>query len=420
MSMHDLMKQLSMEADDLATEESGELTDVFDELSGEEPRETATDMVAHADKAQFVADQLDELADKAEEVAQEDKEYMLNDVSTEAMAMVYRNIMASNGLDLRATSFEANYDHLGKMRGLAQDARASAQQMHGLHDSILNFSPEGKFNRWIGKDRRVINSAFAEMKKNRAKAGNLKALEEKPVVINSRAFGKFLTRSDGSISDIGKEIKKDVDLMISTHKQLETGLEKLLSDLKSGKDLTSDYFGTFDVIGKPLMGLRSFTAEEYDYDENKFMIGLKSIPGTLLRFIGWRIVYGLTVGVAGMVIPGLWVITSTAAVGYGSLALTAVVAAKTTIENNLDKSQGVAGAANMDEAYNSMEQLRVIFDRSSIEKSFASIKEISKGSENARVVDGIIKSAMVIHEGIYEHSMYLVESTSRLSVKLNS
>lgn len=407
MAMQDLMKQLSMEADELAASEAGVTSDMFEEMSDEEPRETATDMVAHADKAQFVADQLDDLADKAEEIAQEDKEHMLNEVSTEAMSMVYRNIMASNGLDLRATSFEANYDHLGKMRGLAQDARASAKQMHGLHDSILDFSPEGKFFSFLRMDKLKLKKAYDDVIQSKNRLGNV---DKKPVrskLLQPRLYG-IAYRNGRPVKDVSVEILKDVDLLIESKKTIETNIKLVndwISKLKDGQDVKLPELKDSGVLNTPLLGNRQVNKDSTAYNQAN---RIKDNPIYGSGIAPWKFVTASAIagGVAGVI---------TASGGAAGGLVPIVLVAGVGIHNHIKDNEQLASTGtsvdlgDIDKVLAGFRKLDTVMSREFHVDD--SIVKQAKEVGNDEAVRAAKKAYATLYQNlemVYEHGFYLI------------
>lgn len=408
MSVRDLLIQLSQESDVL--EDVSEST--VEEIVEKSP---VAEMVLHAQQAEEVADQLNELAEKAEEVAEQDKEYLVNELSTEMMHMCYRNIMSTAGLDTRAHSFESNWDNAGKVRGIAKDARHSAKQMSKLHDSILDFSPEGAITRALGIDRNLIKRSYAKLQGNMIHVNRFKELDERPVRVTTKNLYEFFVRDGSPVYDIGKEILEDVNLLIKTDEQIRMGLEKLIRQLRSNEIPSNDPFGHFDILNTPLLGNRMVMTG----DPKTFSTWgiIKSIPGWFLRFLGYRIAYMAVGTLALLTVPPLGLllyhVNTAAALG------TAAYAASKTIDKHREKEQGVSTLKTLNQAYTSLNSLKDILSRSRVEALFDEVSELSKNSESKREINGLVKNILKLNSGVYEHALYILNKTTDLSIVVN-
>lgn len=251
------LAQLSVESAEDRYEEAMEVA----EASKEEGMESVSDMVEHAEKAEEVAEQLEELAEKAEEVADEDKAYLLNEVSTEAFSMVYANIMKTNNLQMAATSFESAQTHQEKMLGLAKDARGVVMHVRQYQDQVLDFSPEGKFLSFLRRDKALIKKSFATLLELEQ---NVKSLGE--VVPNVELIGKntqaAVMRDGKPVSDVSAEVIKDIQLILKSKQTIESNLSKVLQFVKSdpSSDATPPALTMPELFGEPLLGNRKVGA----------------------------------------------------------------------------------------------------------------------------------------------------------------
>lgn len=411
MSVRDLLKQLSQESD-----YSDPLDDVSESTVEDVVEQSpVAEMVLHAHQAEEVADQLNELAEKAEEVAEQDKEYLVNELSTEMMHMCYRNIMTTAGLPVAAHSFESNYDSMGKVRGLANDARHSAQQMSKLHDSILDFSPEGVISRALGIDRNQIKQGYSKLQGNMIHVNRFKELDERPVRVTTKNLYEFFVRDGAPVNDIGKEIIDDVNLLIKTDEQIRTGLEKLIRQLRSNEIPSNDPFGQFDILNTPLLGNRMVMTG----DPKTFSTWgiIKAIPGWVLRYLGYRIVYMVVGGMASLVVPplGFLLYNLTTPIALA----TAGYAASKSIDARREKENGVSTLKTLSQAYTSLNSLKDILSRSRVEVLFDEVSELSKNSESKREIDGLVKNILKLNSGVYEHALYILNKTTDLSIVVN-
>lgn len=259
MSVRDLLKQLSQESDVL--EDVSETT--VEEVVEQSP---VAEMVLHAHQAEEVADQLNELAEKAEEVAEQDKEYLVNELSTEMMHMCYRNIMSTAGLDTRAHSFESNYDSMGKVRGLAKDARYSAKQMEDLHASILDFSPEGKLRSFFRFDKMRISKSYKQLKEAAEKVRN----RGKAKVHPGDAWDDFhydvsaiSFRNKDVVKELSSELIKDIRLILDSKSTIDDNIKRVIdygNALARGNSTpTPPTMKLPPMFGVPLLGNRMVT-----------------------------------------------------------------------------------------------------------------------------------------------------------------
>lgn len=402
LSLAEKMKQLSFESNEEILNEAIEQA----KEQEEEGMETVSDMVEHAVKAEVVAEQLEVLAEKAEEVADEDKEYLLNEVSNEAFAMVFSNIMASNNLNMQATSFESAHTNSEKMKGLAADARAVSTQVRGLEAQLLDFSPEGKINSFLRRDKAKINKAMTELKGLELRKDDLEALDGEGIRVGEISTTKFFHRADKPAKELAKEISHDVKLMLETTKQVEDTLTKVLSDVKAGKSLEDFPVTKFSIVNQPLLGNRSLGMGTYDGH-------VAGDLGQQLKTGTWIGLKALVIGaVTGAVTGNPVVFLLTAGASAGMMASKASNKVETTI----------VSIDGINQTVGELQKLTNTLDKSRTEKLLeeisVAIKERKGDTEGEAVskkaVKDILAACAKVQDAAYEHSFFLLTRTAAM------
>lgn len=138
LTMKDFMLQLSQESADVEEQaktvlEEGKLQDGTPVSDDKES--AIKEMIDHAERARSMARQLNELASKAEEILEEDKEHLVNEISTEAFQMNYRHIMENAGLQDSIVSFESK-DKKVELEYLIEETRKMAAKIEELESRI--------------------------------------------------------------------------------------------------------------------------------------------------------------------------------------------------------------------------------------------------------------------------------------------
>lgn len=408
------LAQLSVESAEERYEEAMEVA----EASKEEGMESVSDMVEHAEKAEEVAEQLEELAEKAEEVADEDKAYLLNEVSTEAFSMVYANIMKTNNLQMAATSFESAQTHQEKMLGLAKDARGVVMHVRQYQDQVLDFSPEGKILSFIRQDKAKLDKAMAELRSDSLNNEQQENLKQNGAQITRQSIVKFLQKNGKPVTNFTDEVKADAAAILQGHKQVEdmlSTLEKFVKDDKAGATLPAV---TFALEGKPLMGNRAFGTSGASS-------AVKSMNKSFLKSLGWAFLtsigYGLVAGFATVIvftIPGVapavrGSAAAMAAVGNATRAAQLTGAVKGAMRGVTKAEQATLNFDGYQSIVQELGKLENALNRDRFLEKVDSIRKAAAQMENkpeglSATLGGLSK----LYEGVYGHAFYLITNVA--------
>lgn len=405
MSVRDLLKQLSQESDVLEDDSESTVEDIVEQSP-------VAEMVLHAHQAEEVAEQLNELAEKAEEVAEQDKEYLVNELSTEMMHMCYRNIMTSAGLDSKAHSFESNYDHLGKTRGLAVDARQSAQQMSRLHDSILDFSPEGKLRSFFRFDKRRISSSFKQLKETADKVrfkGDSKVDAGDPFNNIHYDVSAISFRDNKAVTDLSSELLKDIRLILDSKSTIDDNIKRVIEfGNKIARGSTSPTPPTMKLppmFGVPLLGNRQ--VDDKSSSSNTFTESSYNNSFTSAMSDGEVFVYAFAMTLLG---PIGSVINVYKSMKHGN---------KT--KKQLEDSGLHMKFSEFDKIVSEFDKLKSVLERADgvEDKIEAQIKEIKdqklpNGKSAAAVMRSVYGQLYQQQEMVYEHAFYLLTKSSNV------
>ncbi len=369
--------------------------------------ETVSDVIEHAVKAEVVAEQLEELAEKAEEVAAEDKEYLLNEVSNEAFAMTFRNIMVSNGLGVKATSFESAHTNGEKMLGLAADSRAVAVGVRQLQDNLLDFSPEGKVLSFLRRDKAKLQRAFSDLKAISLREDELKAKLGEGVRVTDKSQIKFFFRGGEPVSSIAKEIEYDVKLLVTAHKQLEDVLGKLKTASANGGSSDDVTVPDFTIVNEPLLGDRKYGEGAWlPSQRTSHLTAGQTIKGALWANLA-SLPLGIIVGaaltpVAGPIAAGV--------AGYGVFMAQYV---PRLMNVGMVKTSKVISFEGLAKVTGSIGQLVDLTNRSRFDTIVAEILTKST-AENTASFKKAVTALSKVYETLYDHAYFLTTRTASL------
>lgn len=210
----------------------------------DEKKESAiTEMIEHADRAREMSRQLNELASKAEELLEEDKEHLINEISTEVMQMSYRHIMERAGLSDVVVSFESS-DKTLELNHLTEEIRKMASVSDELEARILDMSNEGKIWSFIRKDSKHLASARGNIELYTEKILRDKNVDDINNIrldwsVIGRAKDWIIFRNGKAVHDLTQEIINDLELILKSFETIQNNnvlLRKIVDDLSEGKE----------------------------------------------------------------------------------------------------------------------------------------------------------------------------------------
>lgn len=443
-NLNDLIQQYAVESGVIAPAiplDAAPVGDVLQEVLSDElqvSREPSLgDKLEHANNAEVIADQLDELAARADEQAGEDRDEVLAAVSVESMHREFGTLMRAHGLTLKAESFESA-DGDAKMRALAlsKDARHVAEMSRGYAEATRDFSPEGAVVSFLRRDKSRLEAAHKALQA----AGSLMSskaseLGKKGAVIKHDGMAHFLTVNNTQVKDFAKAfkhdaewLKKGVALIGSAMGELEAACgsfkseegadnEAALAKVKSvGTSIASKLSG---MATKDLLGNKEFhvDGQEGGAAANKIFFPkaelavLKKAPGQAVKGV-LKIGLGLAVGtLVGMPLAGV-------AAGAGHHLGTTVKENQKAFNDEINKSdaQSVITASGMQSVISQCGEFQGILDRSlekHIETLGAKIDHLPKSAK--REVKYGMSALSEIASELYEHAIYLTVQTAQLA-----
>jgi len=286
--------------------------------------------LAHADKAEAIAEQLDVLADRAEEQAAVDQTEVsaaVAQVSAESMHREFATIMTANNLELKAASFEAAADVNGQLVGLAKDARATSKVVTGFADTTRDLSTEGAIMQFLRQDKARLAKAATALTSAAGELNSKKGeLSKEPVVVHHDGVKKFLVVNGEAVTNVKTAVDHDVQWL----KKAEAQVNKLANDI--GAALASAH-GEGDhsavvaklnaIMGEVGSGLEAKLLGNHEVGAGKrsggekvegkaaaisYIVGsFKAIPSAILICIGGTVgmmVATAVAGVAGGIVAG--------------------------------------------------------------------------------------------------------------------
>ena len=266
----------------------------------------AAEMIEHAEKAEEIADGLNNLADKAEELVAEDHAHVHSAVSAECLHREFSAIMRMGGLSYKATSFEAAGDSLQRLAAIGQDARRIALQARTHANGILDYSTEGSLMNTLRADGLRLNSAVKSLQADYGRLAMVKNKLTKPLVISQVVLYRVMQRQNQPKAEIRKEVDADINWVKNVVGLLQNHYNAVISAANGNGAIPK--LSTDKLITRPgeLLGNRSVTAElKYKNDSkvNIFAAGSGVSKGVAL---------GVLLTAAGLSGP--------AAVAFGAVA----------------------------------------------------------------------------------------------------
>lgn len=265
--MKNLMKLLSQESstEEQIAEKVLEEGKLLDGTPVDDEKESAiTEMLDHADRARQMSRQLNELADKAEEILEEDKEHLINEVSTEALQMCYRHIMERADLGDAVVTFESN-DKTIELNYLSNEARKMATVAIELEDRILDLSNEGKIWSFLRADSKRLAAARGDIEQygdkilREAKLSDLSKIPvEWSLLSNFKEW--IIFRNGRAVSDFTQEVIKDLELVLKSFETVQNNnrlIRQMIGDIRSGKEIDPSRMRGLkqpEIIGEHILG----------------------------------------------------------------------------------------------------------------------------------------------------------------------
>lgn len=270
--VNELLDQLGqdvvVEEAEVAAQEVSVIDVLADELAvAAEPN--LPDTLDHAEKAEHIADQLNDLADQADVLAAEDQEYAVKAVSTEALEKRFGDIMRAHGLKFRASSFEAAGDDAARLSGIASDCRRVAGMVQAHSDQLLDYTSEGAITQFLRRDKSRLEKASGVLNQLKARYGSVAGeLAEQPIVIKHDGERNFMRMNNVLVTDLEKAVDSDAAWMKKAHDFIESHTGKLLAAAKGNPESVEDVVmeinaGLSSLATKPggLLGNNQVTAE---------------------------------------------------------------------------------------------------------------------------------------------------------------
>lgn len=318
MSINHLLEQYAIESGEIAAPIEPEAQVTVAEVVAEHAplagETTLPDELAHAEKAEAIADQLDELADRAEELASEDKAYLDQVASTESLHREYGAVMRANQINLPAESFEAAHTDKGRLAGIATDARKAARISRSFADQALDFSAEGKILQFLRRDEAKLAHAGSALR-TALHHLNDEAVKVKanPVAIKHNGIARFMHSGGKPVRDLGAAIHADVAWLNKAAKYIDEAQHALTNIAKGGSGHVPSAAG-LAVTGGGLLG------------EHSVIVGSKEKDGIEIPTFSYKSEHKLQVGAA----VGSYIVSSLDVGGMvflGGLAVGAAVPA---------------------------------------------------------------------------------------------
>jgi len=338
-NLNDLIQQYAVEAGVLATPLIGEPAgDVLQEVLADELEVSrAPDLaekLAHADKGDAIAEQLDVLAARADEQAAEDRDEVLAAVSVESLHREFGTIMLANGLELKAHSFESSEGAKAQAIALAKDARHVQAMTTGFADQIRDFSTEGAIMQFLRQDKARLEKARSALTAAGSKLASKKGeLSKEAVIIHHDGLKRFLVVNGEPVTNAKQAIDHDIQWLHKAagvvnkaageigaalasahgegdHSAVVTKLQGIASGLVSGLD--GHLLGNHNVSAGKASGGEKFSGKAAAL---AYVVGgFKAIPGAFAWALGGAAVGVLAASATGNLAVG---VAAANAVGSG-------------------------------------------------------------------------------------------------------
>lgn len=394
------------------------VTEELTQIRDEKKEDPLTEKLDHADKAQHIADRLDELQDKAQTLADEDHAYAQNDITTECMHREYLGWVSSLGLEMRASSFEAESNPVHQLNGLSRDIARTRRVMQPYLDTSHDYSAEGWIMQVLRRDEKRLEKALDMLEE----AGRrLKAKREsisKGVTITNNGIARFMTVENrptiSFIASLNSDIKH-LDKIDQMLQQAARGYQALASN---GRAPIPHLDGNKVMTRKgELLGNRTITPEFKYADETSIKLGAAAIGGVvgLLQYWGWGMLGGMAVvGVGVAVGAPLSVLTVGVRAAQAAAVAIGVKGGKDVYNALADAPEGgatVVSKASADDLINSVkiiEQLHTKFKREIPKDLLHNARESVKAAGgDVKALESSFSQFLKLADAFYEHGLYL-------------
>src|SRR5690606_2399006 len=163
------------------------------------------DKIDHAEEADRLAYQLEELAERARKVAEQDKAYA-SEESCEALHREFSAIMTATGIGIRASSFESEFHPARRTQALVKDAERVSALIRSQGVQSLDYSPEGAIMQFLRRDQSRLSKARVALKGAVVEYDAIKNHEgdDKPIVIRNAGVARLLTQKGKPVTDLPK------------------------------------------------------------------------------------------------------------------------------------------------------------------------------------------------------------------------
>lgn len=323
-NLNDLIQQYAIESGVIAAPLTGDVAgDALQEVLADELEVSRvpdlSDKLAHAEKGDAIAEQLEVLAARADEQAVEDRDEVLAAVSVESLAREFGTIMAAHGLELKAESFESTTGAKAQAVALAKDARHAAAMTTGFADNLRDFSTEGAIMQFLRQDKARLAKARTALDGAGAKLTSKKGeLSKEPVIVHHDGLKRFLIVNGEAVTNAKQAIDHDIQWLHKAAAAVNKAAAEIGSTL-AGAHGEGDHSAAVTklngIAGGMISGLDAHLLGNHTVNAGKasggekfdgkkaviayFVGGFKAIPKALLIGIG-----GMAVGAAAAAIPG--------------------------------------------------------------------------------------------------------------------
>lgn len=221
------------------------------------------------------ADHLDEIADRAESLA-ETQDTLTAEVSAESLHREFGTVVRAYGFCAKAESFESAASDEARLRGIARDARRTADIARECRARTLDFSPEGRIMEFLRRDKSKLANANKGLDEAIHMLGPIAAkLKDGGVILRHDGFRRFLTVGGDQVADLDAALNKQHQYLQHAHEEagkslaIVLGLAKGLvgQGVKEGihKALGGNHFGSLTSIATAKGGLLgNFSIEATD------------------------------------------------------------------------------------------------------------------------------------------------------------
>jgi hypothetical protein len=231
--IEELLKGYTAESGAITPEDTGAVDDaVVHRLDDVTENSLAAEISSAADAGE-VADHLDEIGDRAEVLA-EANDTLTAEVAIESLHREFNTVVRAWKLPATAESFESAGSDEGRMRGLARDARRSAEIARECRALTLDFSAEGRIMEFLRRDKAKLESANKALEEAMHMLTPIAAkLREGGVILKHDGFRRFLTVEGKEVNDLDAALHRQTELLTHAHDAALKGLSEVVSMAKS-------------------------------------------------------------------------------------------------------------------------------------------------------------------------------------------